>query len=606
MIAIKISPSLIRKLALAAVCLTMLLAAGFVSIPVSSGPVLAELREILSRDLSPVSTIEGRASLHFLPQPTIEISSLSLSFDNKIELQSPSVSFGLRMFSLLGSRYEPTSMHLEQPKVSVPERLVPTDLVSLAPLLAASLAADDDRDRALSRHQIEMITMNGGKIEISGTANTLAGGSNLKASLYFLKEGSKSLSLSGLWHQQDVAAKVDLGKPDPRQEQASRLSFDFNAPTGSVRLEGEVFRRGKAEFDGTIVSDVSRIDRLSEWLNLSPPVDIATSLRLDGKAHLTPLALAVSDAQVKLGPVQMTGGISFDVSGPRTLVTGTLSAGDMDVTSFLTPVWPKQISSAGWKLDTFDQEATPRQDLDIRLSAERVNLGIVRISNVALAIMAKDRALDVTLASAKLFQGSAKGKMSMRPVETGYSVSTHGSFEAIDIGQSTLALMDMKKVEGTATGKFNFDASGTTLDQIMKSLSGTTEFAITNGTLTGINMASVLKRIETRPLSVIRDMRGGKTDFETMHVFAQANDGKAELSDTDMKFAPNHMVLKGQINIGARTLNLTGEALGPPPSNGAEPAVLAYTVTGNFDDPIVTPDINRILKRSNEAPASAE
>jgi AsmA protein len=327
---------------------------------------------------------------------------------------------------------------------------------------------------------------------------------------------------------------------------------------------------------------------------------------LDGTAHLTPVSLAISAAKVKLGSVDMTGGVSFDISGPRPLVAGTLSAGDMDVTSFLTPIWPKQASASAWKLTPVDPELTPQQDLDIRLSAERVNLGIVRISNVALSIMAKDRALDVTLASAKLFQGSAKGKLSIHPNAQGFSVMTRGTFDTIDIGQSTLALMDMRRVEGTASGKFSFDATGASLDQWMRSLSGSTDIAIANGTMTGINIASVLKRIETRPLSVIRDMRGGKTDFETMRISAELANGKAKLNDTTMKLAPNQMSLAGSIDIGERSLDLNGEASAPAPANGAEPAVLAYTVTGSFDDPVVTPDINRILKRSSTAPAPAE
>ena len=140
----------------------------------------------------------------------------------------------------------------------------------------------------------------------------------------------------------------------------------------------------------------------------------------------------------------------------------------------------------------------------------------------------------------------------------------------------------------------------------MKSLSGSTEMTVTNGSMTGINIASVLKRIETRPLSVIRDMRGGTTDFESMRILAQLNNGVAQLSDTDMKFSPNHMALTGSIDIGERTLALLGEASAPAPANGADPAVLAYTITGSFDDPVLTPDINRILKRSGGAPANAD
>jgi AsmA protein len=592
---------LIRRLAIACGGLLVLSFAGLISLPISSAAILSELKASISRDVAPVTRIEGSASLHLLPQPTVDLSSVTLSFENNIELKAPRISFGLRVFSLLGGRYEPVSMHLESPAVTIPDALVPKSANDLSPVLAASIAGP-----AIQQRQIETITLNGGSIGSLTGQSAASNATKLKAAVYLSADGTKSLSASGLWRQQEVSLKIDFGAADPKQAQARTLSLDLTTPTGTLWLKGEAFRDGKAQFDGRIVSTITRLDQLSEWLALAPPINIATSLVMDGKARLTPLMLAISDAQVKLGAVQMTGGISFDVSGPRPLVTGTLSAGDMDVTTFLTPIWPKQASAAGWKLDPVDPELTPRQDLDIRLSADRVNLGIVRISNVALAIMAKDRALDITLASAKLFQGSAKGKLTIQPAERGFTVSTHGSFDTIDLGQSTLALMDMKKIDGSASGKFTFDASGPSLDQWMKTLSGSTELLVTNGSMTGINISSVLKRIETRPLSVIRDMRGGTTDFESMRLAAQLNNGIARLGDADMKFLPNHMALTGSIDIGKRNLNLAGEASAPAPANGAEPAVLAYTITGSFDDPVLTPDINRILKRSGGSPATAD
>mgnify|MGYP003330700528 CR=1 FL=1 len=265
------------------------------------------------------------------------------------------------------------------------------------------------------------------------------------------------------------------------------------------------------------------------------------------------------------------------------------------MTEFLSPVWPKQ--AQGWRTDPFLENLTPNQDFDVRLSAERVNLGIVRIANVAISVMAKDRTLDVTLAGSKLFQGAAKGKISVAPISSGYRASVHGTFDNIDIAQATLALMDIRKIEGQASGQFDFDSSGASADTVMRNLSGSTTVSITNGTLIGVNLSALLKRIETRPLAAIRDMKGSKTDFESAHVVATIANGAATLTTADMNFPPNTMSIKGRVNIGQRTLALEGLATGPETENGSAPAILPYSVTGDFDDPVVTPDIGRILRR---------
>ena len=591
----------LRLLVIACGVIGAFIIVGLISIPINSTAVLAEIKTILDRDVAPLSRIEGQASLHLLPKPTIEISAVTVSFQNKIELSSPRISFGLRLFSLLSGRYEPVSLEVEAPRVSVPPVLVPLNARELTPLLTTELNKPTEHHR-----QIEVITVYGGTFEILDSPTETLNASDLKANFYFSSDGAKSVNASGIWRQQNVSLTVSLGRPNQTQDDARSLSLDLSSPSANIWLKGVAFAGGQPQFDGKILVTTPRLDRLSEWLTVSPPINVSTALTLDGTAHLTPTLLSISGANVKLGSVDMSGSVSFDISGPRALVAGTLSAGDMDVTSFLTPIWPKQPNASTWKLTPVDLELTPQQDLDIRLSAERVNLGIVRISNVALSIMAKNRTLDVTLASAKLFQGSAKGKLSVYPYGQGFSVTTRGTFETIDIGQSTLALMDIRRVEGTASGKFSFDANGASLDQWMKSLSGSTDMTISNGTMTGINIASVLKRIETRPLSVIREMRGGKTDFEAMRISAELTNGKAKLNDTTMKLSPNQMNLSGSINIGERSLNLNGEASAPAPANGADPAILAYTVTGSFDDPVVTPDINRILKRSTTVPAPAE
>jgi AsmA protein len=99
--------------------------------------------------------------------------------------------------------------------------------------------------------------------------------------------------------------------------------------------------------------------------------------------------------------------------------------------------------------------------------------------------------------------------------------------------------MDLRKLEGSMSGKFDVESTGRSIDDMMKSLSGRAEFSLANGTLSGVNMSTILKRIETRPLSVIRDMRGGKTDFETMRISTHITNGIANIDDSEMVFTPN-------------------------------------------------------------------
>ena len=592
---------LLRRLAGVLVVGVVLALIGSISIPINNDAVFTDLKNAIAQDFGPVSDIEGKAELRLLPRPSVDIVGLKLSFNNHVKLEAPLVSFGLSLVALTAGRYEPVSSTLSAPHIVVPNAFVPKGPETLSKEFTTFLTNQAQKNPSTKTERLETITINDGTFAFIDNDAVQSAPSTITGTLYLLSDGARRLTASGNWRKQDVTFQAEIGAASTSGDDSRKASLFLSSALGSLKLTGTATKNNATLFSGNLSVDISHIDKVSEWLALQPPIPFSTSLKIDGMASITPLTVAVSEAQIRLGNVAMTGGVSLDLSKPRPLIAGTLSAGDMDVTNFLTPIWPKQAERVGWKNTPVDPNITPDQDLDIRLSAERINLGIVRISNAALSIIARDRTLNVTLASAHMFQGMTKGKVSIQPSPQGFSLTSHWMFETFDIGQTTLALMDMRKLEGSVSGKFDLESNGRSIDEMMKSLSGKADFSIVNGTLSGVNIATILKRIETRPLSVIRDMRGGKTDFETMHVSMRIANGTATIDDSEMLFAPNMMKLNGSVAIGERQLNLVGEATGPAPQNGAEPAVLAYTVTGSFDDPIVTPDINRILKRSGGA-----
>ena len=101
------------------------------------------------------------------------------------------------------------------------------------------------------------------------------------------------------------------------------------------------------------------------------------------------------------------------------------------------------------------------------------------------------------------------------PEDDGYRVALHGSFENIDLAQATLALMDMRKIEGTTEGKFEFDSHGRTADDLMKALSGTSDLTISNGTLNGVNLATILSSAVWR-LNLLHRRRYGRLLLHTV------------------------------------------------------------------------------------------
>ncbi|MEI6573538.1 MAG: AsmA family protein [Alphaproteobacteria bacterium] len=584
-----------RRLGIAVLLLLVLLGAGsLISVPVDGERAARLLRPTLSALFGPDVTLDLSASLSILPRPTLEINGLNISKKDKILIKARTASAPVGVIGLLSGGLSASSLTINEPVLMLPPSAVPDTRQSAVTLLGGLIAASETNEaRAL-----DTVTIRSGRVMISGDI-PLALVEKIDADLSLSASGRLTLDLRTLWKNEaiELSSRID---PTDTKTGTKAASLSIKSAPVTLTLEGTLTTAPELNFIGKSDLSIKALDRLSTWLEIDPPLTFTTPLTVKGMAEMTGDRVAIRDADISLGKIEMKGGIGLDVAGQRPLVFGSLSAGDMDVTEFLRPLWPKQ--AQGWRTDPLASGLTPEQDFDVRLSAERVNLGIVRIANLAVSIIAKDRALDLTLGGSKLFQGSAKGKLSIQPDNHGYRVAAHGSFDNIDLAQATLAFMDMRKIEGTTEGKFDFESRGTTSESIMKALSGTTDVSITNGTLNGINLANVLKRIETRPLSAIRDMKGGKTDFDRAHVSATIANGNATLEKAEMLFAPNGMTMTGEINIGERRLTLEGLATGPDPENGTAPAILPYTVTGSFDDPILTPDVGRILKRQGTTP----
>ena len=584
-----------RRLGVAILLLIILLGAGsLISVPVDSERAARLLRPTLSALFGPDVTLDLSASLSILPRPTLEISGLNISKKDKILIKARTASAPVGVIALLSGGLSASSLAINEPVFTLPPSSVPDTRQSALTLIGGLIGVADIKEA----RGLETLTIRSGRVMISGDV-PLVFVDKMDADLSLSASGRLAFDLRTIWKTEviDFSSRIDLTDP---KTGTKATSLSIRSAPGTLTLDGTLATTPELHFTGKSDLAIKALDRLGTWLDVDPPLTFTTPLTVRGMAEMTGDRVAIRDADISLGKIEMKGGIGLDVAGQRPLVFGSLSAGDMDVTEFLRPLWPKQ--AQGWRTDPLASGLTPEQDFDVRLSAERVNLGIVRIANLAVSIIAKDRTLDLTLGGSKLFQGSAKGKLSIQPDDNGYRVAVHGSFDNIDLAQATLAFMDMRKIEGTTEGKFDFESRGTTSESIMKALSGTTDVSITNGTLNGINLANVLKRIETRPLSAIRDMKGGKTDFDRAHVSATISNGNATLEKAEMLFAPNGMTMTGEVNIGERRLTLEGLATGPDPENGTAPAILPYTVTGSFDDPILTPDVGRILKRQGTTP----
>ena len=107
-----------------------------------------------------------------------------------------------------------------------------------------------------------------------------------------------------------------------------------------------------------------------------------------------------------------------------------------------------------------------------------------------------------------------------------------------------------------------------------------------------------MKRLERRPLSGGGNFRSGSTPYDKLNVAVKFNDGIATAEDIRVEGPATRLTLTGTASVPAREYDLKGVASlisAPKRRNGFE---LPFVVQGPWDDPLVFPDPESLIRRS--------
>lgn len=571
---------------------------GIIQWPVSSDRAEREVREQITTSLGETNVVMGPIRLSLLPYPKLVISNLRISTDSEFLLFSPQVDVSLSPTALLTGVFKPGTFRLFDALIELPPDRLPTtpsETAVLAITLINTYASEAVRVANAQPFNVRIV--NGA---VKGTTKGAGSGlSSVFADLSGEPDGSLSLSGETLWRGQKLSATFVSDAPSMSVGNPKRVAVDVSSEFGRVKLAGELNTGLLPQFDGTLTSTVTDVGRLSQALGMRPGIASSLDLAISGASKISSEGVMISNAQVALGKMVFGGALNFKLNEERAKIVATLAAEDINATDVLRPYWPKVDGGIGWKQDAVGKSTLPIFDLDIRISAERADLGVARVSDVALSVMASDGKFDATLASAKIFNGAVKARLTLTEAETGLALKLHSNFEKIDSGTALLALMNNRHFEGVSNGSLTVEAMGETAEGLMKNLSGSGEFAVENGMLSGINVEGILRKAESRPLSLTGSLGGGNTEFDRIVLKTQISKGEAELLEASMASPDARVAMTGLVDIGKRQLDIRGEASTTSIREGQKQLQLPFSITGTFDEPRLKPDIEKMLRGSD-------
>ena len=244
----------------------------------------------------------------------------------------------------------------------------------------------------------------------------------------------------------------------------------------------------------------------------------------------------------------------------------------------------------------FDLNSLSMTDLDIRLSAARMTVGPSKLGRTALGANLRNGALALSVGEAQIYGGIAKGSFALSRIDADADVKAQFQFTDVDLQACASELFGINKLSGHGNLGVSLAAFGSSPFALAQSLDGTATLTGHDGAISGFNAEQLLKRLERRPLSGAGNFRSGATPYDNLTIAVKFSDGVATLDDVHIE-GPARITLTGTASVPSREFDMKGTA-SLASANATPGFELPFVVQGPWDDPLIFPDPDSLIRRS--------
>ena len=246
----------------------------------------------------------------------------------------------------------------------------------------------------------------------------------------------------------------------------------------------------------------------------------------------------------------------------------------------------------------FDLSSLTTTDLDMRLSAAKVTVGSTKLGRTALGANLRGGTLALSVGEAQMYGGMARGSFGVARSDAVADIKAQFQFTDVDLQACASDLFGTSKLSGRGNLNVTLEASGTSPFGLASSLDGTATLTGHNGAISGFNVEQLLRRLERRPLSGGGNFRSGSTPYDNLTISMKFADGVATAQDIRVEGPSARLTLTGTASVPAREYDMKGVASLISVANAPPGFDLPFVVQGPWDDPLIFPDPESLIRRS--------
>jgi AsmA protein len=565
--------------------------------------VSAEIRFVTGLD--PV--LRGDVSVSLFPTGAANFSDVVLSGEHtgSPALAAERLTTRLRFLPLLLGRIEVADVTLLRPKIVINvEAAGRSNWSALVDTLTRTLKPGADKsERGMSFSEIRVV---GGTVlihdEARGLAETLDG---VELSLAW-PSIAKSFGATGqfVWRGEKIEASVSIGDFfSALKGERSGLKLRVAGALLKAAFDGQLSHHPTLKVEGTLAADSPSLRNALQWAGLKPlPGGGLGRFALKAQTNVISNTVAFAGVNLELDGNAAEGVLTLIADG-RPLLQGTLAAEEIDIAPYMSTVELMAANERGWSRTPIVLDGLNGFDMDLRLSAARIALTSTKVGRTAVAASVRDGRFAVTIGESQAFGGVVKGSMGIAKAEPGAEVKAQLQFTDVDLESSVATVFGIRRLEGRGNLTLTMEASGRDVLALTRAVSGSATLTATRGALNGVDVEQLLRRLERRPLSGGGEFRSGRTPFDRLAIAVKVADGIAIAEDVQLEGGAIRLALGGSASIPTRELDMKGVAtlVSVPVRDSAVPFELPFVVRGRWEDPIMLPDVQSLIRRSGAA-----
>ncbi len=391
------------------------------------------------------------------------------------------------------------------------------------------------------------------------------------------EQGRASIKGSAEFRGEKIVLSAEVASIDMFSSGAvSDLSFDVKSSFGRVRAEG---RAGIAPLVANIAvtadaTDLPRILRLMELdkdllQGLANRISVEGDMTFSGGSQIN-----LRRGNFRLDRNQANGEFDLDL-GARIELTARLAAQAQDFSSLFGETGPFEgVVTSGWSQAPLDLIGLGAFDADIAFSAPSVELGFARLGPTRLRAQLDEGRLQLTLHEVTAYSGTLSGNYVLNS-RSGVSMSADLRAFGIQLRPFLADIAGVDKLIAIADLQLKFLTSGPKVEAMMRRISGSGAFRLTDGELVGFDLAEVFQNAETA-----RRRGGNPTIFSEVTGSYVIEDGVLKNNDLAIDGDLTDARGSGEVEIGAQ--KLTYRLL--PTSNGSGQSPHPAVISGSWDD----------------------